>query len=362
MDLNHRNPFFDPGDRVEPAPAASIESRVTDVRVYDDDLLVKGDFCLPPQCVKTNAFVADHPVTERLGTFLEHAFIVGLLIRAWRAVFPSFRAPDIHVTYYLSRAYRKRRRLHAAIAWGVFLLLLPASCAGVPLNVVELTCLGGMVWFAAICFICLRPRPLWIVEYKNGEYRVAGCGKAFLTSIAGGYRFPQTPAEIEAAKPSIEVRGASLVITNNMVLPKWCVKTNSTDNLVEVTVRQEWVSDSAAIASMLSHVGHIAMHFTTKPVVNFTYYINADYLRRRRWLTRWWGFLFIGGVVACFIAAYFKWQILGLSIFPVWILGCVLFFATLKPIGVSDFKDGRLWIKGCGREFLDRLSKNAKRP
>lgn len=348
-----------PLPRRDPSHPSTLEG----IRIHRTHLLVPGDFTLPPRCIKTGEPVSSPPRIERVRDMTEMLFIAGPLLERTLEILRIRNRPKLHAAFYISEARIRRMARWRMFAWVMLVVSLIATVLANRAGWRDIDLLFFLPVMPACAFLAVRPKPLWIVGYSNGMFHVGGCGKAFLDTITEE-RFATGPAgePPPPAIPRIRVQGKYVIVTCNAVLPPRCVKTNQPVSSPAVVKEIHWKSNAEALIGFASEAAHAAMHFVPRPKLRFEYFISARVRRRIRIQQALGGLGLLLFIPLAILVSAMRLPDEAIFLIIAWISVSVCLIFLSAPIGIVDFKNGEIWIKGCGKAFREQLKKEHPDP
>jgi hypothetical protein len=158
---------------------------------------------------------------------------------------------------------------------------------------------------------------------------------------------------VSRSNKSFHVDGKLLVVRSGAKLPPFCVKTNQELTEPQYSKRRiQWTKGTKGRGLKM-----IFSYFTSRSSCELFFGVSSSNKAKRMMLFVAKLLFAVGGLIGMFVAAVFGGD-------PIVMLGCLavsIIAMGLLPFGNSPLaivreENGSFWIKGCGKEFLSRLS------
>lgn len=188
-----------PWERPCPACGQYVFATQSGVRVDGKRLVVRSGAIMPQRCVFTNR----EDNLKLQGVRLEAQRRPGL----WGlAMLPVLLLPAGHVlvhalipkhkgelTYYVCTASENRRRIRIAIALIGFVGGVIGFVAACIYAYFVLIGLCVLIWLVSLCVLVSYSRSFGACSYKNGEFWISGCSRAFIDALREETMSPDAP-------------------------------------------------------------------------------------------------------------------------------------------------------------------------
>lgn len=157
--------------------------------------------------------------------------------------------------------------------------------------------------------------------------------------------------------PTLRVEGNLLVVTSEVVLPPFCVKSGQPLQPNDIK-RQEfyWCHPAVALLILVNIIAVMIAYYILRKKCVLTYGITPEV----RWNYRKWLIIKIGLVIGSVISIPL---VIITESTPLIVIAVIFFIASVifalvnnAVLTVSRHKNGQFWIKGCSPEFLRHVS------
>ncbi len=178
-------------------------------------------------------------------------------------------------------------------------------------------------------------------------------------SPASDLGFPDgKPFDLVQSGP-MRVDGKCLVVKSGVVLPLFCVKTNTP--LSESNLRKKsltWCPPYVFIFFLFCGLLSILMYFILRKQCSVTYGLSAEVRRKyRTWLIVK-SLIAVALFVALPLTAGFD-DTVSTAAIVLFLVSVIAVLVGNSPLSITNHQKGEFWISGCSSEFLSRIEDQA---
>lgn len=161
----------------------------------------------------------------------------------------------------------------------------------------------------------------------------------------------------ESTSNPIWVDGKHLIVTSNTRLPKFCVKTNQQVSDAEYRKHSiKWTKEVKGNEMLFK----IISYFTNRQTCELTFGLSGQ--QRIKFTAIFFTklTLMLLGMIGMFAGATLHWgEGVLLGCFAICLLFMILLPFGNKPLAIVREEQGRFWITGCSKDFLNRLQRSS---
>lgn len=159
----------------------------------------------------------------------------------------------------------------------------------------------------------------------------------------------------------LSIRGRALIAPVRCELPRVCVFTGGTEDLVRVKQRLAWHHPAIYLGVFAGILVYVVLALALRKTADVTYSMTkTEEKRRRLWHLANWG-IFLSAILWLVLAASWEWPWL-YWLAPVSIVtSIVVYFLKVRLLYPQKITDGYAEIRGIPAEVLERLAPDAVR-
>ncbi|MDB5347742.1 MAG: hypothetical protein JWP89_6119 [Schlesneria sp.] len=178
-------------------------------------------------------------------------------------------------------------------------------------------------------------------------------------SPASDIGFPDgKPFELVQSGP-MRVDGKFLVVKSGVVLPLFCVKTNTP--LAESNLRKKsltWCPNYVFVFFLFCGLLSILLYFLLRKQCSVTYGLSAEVQRKYRTRLLVKSLIVVALFVALPLTAGFDQAVSTIAI-VLFLISVIALLLGNSPLSITNHQKGEFWISGCSSEFLSRIAGQA---
>ncbi len=182
----------------------------------------------------------------------------------------------------------------------------------------------------------------------------ARCGYDLRATAMGG-TCPECGLPVVAGRSGFYVDGKYLVARSEVELPGRCVKTNEPVDGKAITKTLSWANPAVSLLVLVNVIVLIIVYMIVRKQCRITFYLSPAVRRRIGIRVLIPLLVMLGGIGAIVVGIQLSEALPVVVGIAVTLISMITAAMLARPLVIAKAKDGRFWIKGCGREFLASL-------
>ena len=180
------------------------------------------------------------------------------------------------------------------------------------------------------------------------------CGYDLRGTPLGG-SCPECGLAVSVLRSGIHVEGKHLVVVDGAVLPQRCIKTNEPVAEPGRTKTLYWANPLILVAFLINAILGIVLYLVLRKRCRITYAMSSRmrtaYLYRRLVAVMVWVRGFALAIVGA-LKGRLELLVIGIGLC---LAGLILTLAFTTVLNIAKYRDGRFYLRGCGKPFLDAI-------